>query len=177
MKAISKECRSVTFQIHTCRINFVSKLHKPCSLGMFLFVGGRQWTVGGPLRERIITYANRWDCITCLIFSIPVAAIKSGSWKGGFSIPLFPCKINKNKNYEMQTIHVYITKMLCGQALLIIKQWRQEEFSPGIKHSETYLKIQSITISTLVINKCPMELHKKGYMIINPSYTTPIFPY
>ena len=35
------------------------------------------------------------------------------------------------------------------------------EFSPGIKHSERYLKIQSITISTLFINKCPIELHKK----------------
>lgn len=56
-----------------------------------------------------------------------------------------------NKNYEMQIIHVYMTMKLCGQ----------EEFSPSIKNGERYLKIQSITISTLFINKCSMELQNK----------------
>lgn len=34
--------------------------------------------------------------LTCLIFSIPVAAMKSGSWKGCFSIPRFPWKSFQN---------------------------------------------------------------------------------
>jgi len=108
----------------------------------------------------MITYTNRWDCITCLIFSIPVAAMKSGSWKGCFSIPLFPCKINKLFWWDANNLCAHDYEVMWS-GLLIIKQWSQLEFSPGIKHSERYLKIQSITISTLFINKCPIELHKK----------------
>lgn len=36
--------------------------------------------------------------LTCRIFSIPVAAIKSGSWKGCFSIPRFPWKHKYSQN-------------------------------------------------------------------------------
>lgn len=37
---------------------------------------------------------------TCLIFSIPVAAMKSGSWNGCFSIPRFPWKHRYRQNQK-----------------------------------------------------------------------------
>lgn len=66
-----------------------------------------------------------------------------------------------------------MTLKFSGQALSIIKHRRQEEFSPGIMHTEKHLKIQSRLISTLIINKRPMELYKRGHMIINPCHITP----
>jgi len=48
------------------------------------------------------------DCITCLIFSIPVAAMKSGSWKGGFSIPRLPWKPKKIPSMRYKYFHVDI---------------------------------------------------------------------